>query len=289
MIERAVEFLKAEGPALALRGLAAIVILAVAYALAGWLSRSAERLTLHIRDGRVAGLAPLSRSVVKVGVLGAGAAMALDQLGVSIAALLAGAGVLGLAVGFGAQNFVKDCISGFFLILDGVIAEGDIVHVDGTDGTVEKVGLRMTHVRAFDGQLWYLPNGEIKRVGNWNRDWARVVVQVGLAYEQEVSRGLEALARIGKQWAEEHAELVLEPPEAQGVMALNGSDVTVRLVIKIDNSSKQLWAAERELRKRVKDVFDAEGIEIPFARQVLYLRKESGGAGSEPGAPVGAS
>lgn len=274
MLERAVEFLKVAGPSLALRLLAALLILSVAYLLAGWLSRSAERITVLVRDGRVAGLAPLSRSVVKVGVLGAGAAMALDQLGVSIAALLAGAGVVGLAVGFGAQNFVKDCISGFFLILDGVIAEGDIVHVDGTDGTVEKVGLRMTHVRAFNGQLWYLPNGEIKRVGNWNRDWARVVVQVGLAYEQEVSRGLEALARIGKQWAEEHAELVLEPPEAQGVMGLNGSDVTVRLVIKIDNSTKQLWPAERELRKRVKEAFDREGIEIPFARQVLYLRKE---------------
>mgnify|MGYP000889985479 CR=1 FL=1 len=274
MFERAVEFLKVAGPSLALRLLAALLILSVAYLLAGWLSRSAERITVLVRDGRVAGLAPLSRSVVKVGVLGAGAAMALDQLGVSIAALLAGAGVVGLAVGFGAQNLVKDCISGFFLILDGVIAEGDIVHVDGTDGTVEKVGLRMTHVRAFNGQLWYLPNGEIKRVGNWNRDWARVVVQVGLAYEQEVSRGLEALARIGKQWAEEHAELVLEPPEAQGVMGLNGSDVTVRLVIKIDNSTKQLWPAERELRKRVKEAFDREGIEIPFARQVLYLRKE---------------
>ena len=274
MFERAVEFLKVAGPSLALRLLAALLILSVAYLLAGWLSRSAERITVLVRDGRVAGLAPLSRSVVKVGVLGAGAAMALDQLGVSIAALLAGAGVVGLAVGFGAQNLVKDCISGFFLILGGVIAEGDIVHVDGTDGTVEKVGLRMTHVRAFNGQLWYLPNGEIKRVGNWNRDWARVVVQVGLAYEQEVSRGLEALARIGKQWAEEHAELVLEPPEAQGVMGLNGSDVTVRLVIKIDNSTKQLWPAERELRKRVKEAFDREGIEIPFARQVLYLRKE---------------
>jgi len=281
MLERAVEFLKVAGPSLALRLLAALLILSVAYLLAGWLSRSAERITVLVRDGRVAGLAPLSRSVVKVGVLGAGAAMALDQLGVSIAALLAGAGVVGLAVGFGAQNFVKDCISGFFLILDGVIAEGDIVHVDGTDGTVEKVGLRMTHVRAFNGQLWYLPNGEIKRVGNWNRDWARVVVQVGLAYEQEVSRGLEALARIGKQWAEEHAELVLEPPEAQGVMGLNGSDVTVRLVIKIDNSTKQLWPAERELRKRVKEAFDREGIEIPFARQVLYLRKEGEGAVAE--------
>lgn len=274
MIERAVEFLKVQGPALLLRVVAALIILSVAYLLAGWLSRGAERLTLRLRDGRVAGLAPLSRTVVKFGVLGAGAAMALDQLGVSIAALLAGAGIVGVAVGFGAQSLVRDCISGFFLILDGVIAEGDVVNVDGTDGTVEQVGLRVTHIRAFNGQLWYVPNGEIKRVGNWNRQWARVVVQVGLAYEQEVSRGLEVLARVGKQWAEEHAELVLEPPEAQGVLGLNGSDVTVRLVIKIDNATKQLWPAERELRQRVKEAFDAEGIEIPFARQVLYLRKE---------------
>lgn len=275
MLERVISYLRANGPELAGRLAVAALILAVGFYAAGVLSRRVERMAHRAKNPRVATLAPLARGAVFALVLGIGAAMALEKLGISITALVAGAGVLGLAVGFGAQTLVKDCISGLFLILDGVIAEGDVVSVDTLNGTVEKVGLRVTHVRAYDGQLWYVPNGEVKRVGNWNRGWARAVVEVGVAYEQELGRSLEALKKIGEEWAERHADIVLEPPEVHGILGLNGSDVTVRLVVKIDNTNNDRLPAERELRRRVKQVFDRDGIEIPFPRQVVYFRSDA--------------
>ena len=175
-------------------------------------------------------------------------------------------------MGFGAQSLVKDVIRGFFLILDDVIRVGDVAQVNGATGVIEEVGLRMTRVRSFNGQLWSVPNGTINEVGNFTRGWARAVVEVGVAYEQDVGQGMKVLQAVGDAWAAEHADLVLEPPEAQGVMGLDASDVGLRLVIKVQ--AGQQWAVERTLRAQVKAAFDAQGVEIPFPRQVLYHRQE---------------
>ncbi|MFW6087854.1 MAG: mechanosensitive ion channel family protein, partial [Myxococcota bacterium] len=198
-----------------------------------------------------------------------------------IKAVLAGAGVLGLAIGFGAQSLVKDIISGFFLIFDDALGEGDIANVGGeVTGVIESVGLRITKVRALDGQLWYIQNGEIQRVGNYSRTWTRALVTVGLAYEQDVAKGLRVLQEVGDTYAAENPDLVLEPPEAQGVLGLDDSSVGVRLVVKVTAGNH--WAAERDLRKRVKEAFDAAGVEIPFPRHVVYHRQEEGEAGAAP-------
>lgn len=248
-----------------------LVGLLVARVSAGFVARS-----MHRRGHpRAITLAPILKTLTFIFLAGVAIVTGLDKVGVPIGTVLAGAGVLGLAIGFGAQSLVKDCLSGFFLILDGVVAQGDLVEVDGTTGVVESVGLRMTQVRNFDGRLFYVPNGEIKTVANYNRGWARAIVEVGVSYEQDVARGLRELERVGAEWAEEHSDLVLEPPEAQGVMGLNASDVGVRLLCKIKNEGGgKVFEVQRDLRQRVKAAFDAAGVEIPFPRTVVYHRAE---------------
>ncbi|MEZ4370472.1 MAG: mechanosensitive ion channel [Polyangiaceae bacterium] len=259
-----------------LRILYALVIVAVGLVIARVASGMVSR-SMHRRGHpRAVTLAPILKTLTFILLGGVAIITGLDKLGVPIGTVLAGAGVLGLAVGFGAQTLVKDCLSGFFLILDGVLAQGDLVEVDGSRGTVESVGLRMTQVRNFDGRLFYIPNGEIKVVANYNRGWARAIVEVGVSYEQDVARGLRVLERVGAEWADEHADLVLEAPEAQGVLGLNASDVGVRLLCKIQNDGGgKVFEVERDLRRRVKAAFDDAGVEIPFPRTVIYHRADA--------------
>lgn len=277
ILEDLIQYLENNAGNMIMGLVSALAIILVGYVTAKIISNLLTRvLNKSTDDNRGVTLAPIIRTLSFVALFGVAVVMSLDQLGINISALIAGAGVLGLAVGFGAQELVKDCVSGFFLILDDVLAQGDIVEVDAVSGTVERVGLRVTAIRSFNGQLWYVPNGTISKVGNWNRSWVRVVVEVGLAYEQDVAKGLRALQEVGDRWAKDNASLVLEPPEAQGVMTFNGSDVGVRLVIKISNEENDLWRAEREIRTEIKSSFDAQDIDIPFSRQVVYHRVEEG-------------
>ena len=263
-------FLSNNTPGLVVRGLVAVAILLVAWYLGRLLANAAVRALKKQREGS---LGSVVGRIIRAAVLFAGAMMALDQVGVDTRTVLAGAGILGLAVGFGAQSLVRDLISGFFLLLDDVLRPGDTVELNAAIGTVEDVGLRVTKVRTLNGQLLYIPNGELSTVGNYSRGWCRAIVTVGLAYEEDVEKGLQVLQEVGDAYAVENPELVLEPPEAQGVTGLNESDVGVRLMVKVKPA--QQWAAERALRRRVKAAFDERGVEIPFARRVLYVRSES--------------
>ncbi len=119
-----------------------------------------------------------------------------------------------------------------------------------------------------------IPHGEVTSFGNFNKEFMRAIVKVGVAYEQDVERGMKTLEEIANKWAEENKDIVLEPPTVQGVLSLGSSDVTLRVAIKVKPMTH--WGAERELKKRIKDTFDKKGIEIPFPRQVVYLRKEGG-------------
>jgi moderate conductance mechanosensitive channel len=268
-----IEYLRENWVEFAARVGVSIVILGLAFVIGGIAGRYAARV-LRRKGPRAATLASVVQTGLRTTVLFLGVLMAVDHLGIDVKTLLAGAGIVGLAVGFGAQSLVKDMITGFFLIYEGALAEGDIAKVGEATGVVEHVGLRMTRVRTFNGQLFYIPNGNIDVVGNWTREWTRAVVEVGVAYEQDVSNALDVLARVGKQWADENEELVLEEPVAEGLLGFGGSDVTLRLVIKV--RAGQHWAIERELRKRVKAAFDEENVEIPFPRQVVYHRQGGG-------------
>jgi small conductance mechanosensitive channel len=224
-------------------------------------------------------IAPLLKSVLKYCTIFVGAVLVLRALGVDPTPIIAGAGVVGLAVGFGAQTLVKDVIAGFFLLFEGLIAVGDVVSFGNSAGVVEEVGLRVTKYRTFSGELWVIPNGEIRAFGNSNRQWMRAVVAVGVAYEQDVGKAMHVLEEVGKAWASERRDIVLEPPQVQGILSFDESSVTLRLVVKV--RPMQQWGAEVELRRRIKEAFDREGVEIPFPRRVFYTRQQVDGLNGE--------
>ena len=224
------------------------------------------------RISRANTLIPLLQSVSKYVIFFIAGVMMLKELGVDTTGIIASAGVVGLAIGFGAQSLVKDVLSGAFLLFEGAISVGDSVNVGEHSGTVEVIGLRNIHLRKFSGELRVIPYGEVSSFGNFNRGYMRAIVKVGVAYEQDVEKGMKTLEEIANKWAEENKDIVLEPPVIQGILSLGSSEVTLRVAIKVKPLTH--WGAERELKRRIKDTFDKKGIEIPFPRQVVYLRKE---------------
>jgi small conductance mechanosensitive channel len=224
-------------------------------------------------------IAPLLKNLLKYCTIFVAGVVVLRVLGVDPTPIIAGAGVVGLAVGFGAQTLVKDVISGFFLLFEGLIAVGDVISFGNSAGVVEEVGLRVTKYRTFSGELWVIPNGEIRAFGNSNRQWMRAVVVVGVAYEEDVSRAMRVLDEVGKAWAEERRDIVLEPPQVQGILSFDESSITLRVAIKVKPS--QQGAAELELRRRIKEAFDRAGVEIPTPRRAFYPRLDTVGLNGE--------
>lgn len=270
-MDEVVNYIQNQGPALATRAAVALLI-ALGIYIAGRVVAAA--LARVLARSNAEKLGPVLSSFVRVVAAVAAILTAFDHLGVNVTTLVAGAGVLGLAVGFGGQALVRDVISGFFLIFDGAVSPGDFVEIGSVQGQVESVGLRITKVRALNGQLWYLPNGQVNVVGNFSRGWTRAIVVISVAYEHEVDKGLEVLREVAEAWARDNEKLVVEPPEAQGVVGLNSSDVTLRIMAKVPPAEH--WAVERDLRARVKAAFDERGVDAPFPRQVVYHRQEEG-------------
>jgi moderate conductance mechanosensitive channel len=224
-------------------------------------------------------IAPLLKSVIKYCTIFVAGVFVMRALGVDPTPIIAGAGVVGLAVGFGAQTLVKDVIAGFFLLFEGLIAVGDVITIGSAGGAVEEVGLRVTKYRTASGELWIIPNGEIRAFGNFNRQWTRAIVPIRVAYEQDVGKAMRVLEEIGKTWAAERRDIVLEPPQVQGILSFDDSAIALQLAIKVRPLQK--WTAEWELRRRIKEAFDREGIEIPFPRHVMYTRPEANGVESQ--------
>jgi small conductance mechanosensitive channel len=197
----------------------------------------------------------------------------LQIFNVNTSAILAGAGILGLAVGFGAQNLVKDIISGFFILFEDQFAVGDYVEAGGAVGMVEEIGLRTCKIRQWTGQLHIIPNGEISNVTNYNRGHMMAVAVVGIAYEEDVDRAIEVLRR---ECEAVHREIpsVVEVPVVQGVVALADFSVNIRTVA--PTLPGEQWAVERELLRRFKNALGREGIEIPYPRRVITYREEYG-------------
>ena len=189
--------------------------------------------------------------------------MALDILGYPIGPLLASAGIAGVALGFGAQNLVKDFLSGIFMLLEDQYGVGDVIDMGEASGTVEAVGLRVTRLRSVDGTVWYVRNGEVVRVGNSSHGWARTVLDIRVAYDEDIARVERLLADLVAEFAAdpEWEPYVLEEPEVWGVENLAADSVVLRVVVK--TQPLQQWKIARELRERIKRVFDAEGVQIP--------------------------
>ncbi|KZN97422.1 MAG: mechanosensitive ion channel family protein [Bacillaceae bacterium] len=191
--------------------------------------------------------------------------------GYNVTALLAGAGVVGLAIGFGAQGLVSDVVTGFFLLLEKQLDVGDYVTTGNYSGIVEAVGLRTTQIRGFDGTLHYVPNRQIVGLSNHSRGNMQALVDISISYNEDLNRVMSILQEACDQFAKETEEVV-EGPDVLGVQNFGSSDVIIRIIAKTKNMEQ--WAVERKLRKWLKEVLDENGIEIPFPHQVMIHKNE---------------
>lgn len=248
----------------------ALVVLRVVRRLTDdWMERVKDLDVGDARRQRASTLGSLIRSTSQYVIWPIATIMVLSEMGLDVGALIATAGVAGLAIGFGAQTLVKDVISGVFLLFDDLIHVGDLVSIGGTVGTVEAIGVRLIKVRTFDGELVMIPAGEIRTFGNKSMDWARVIVPVGLSYEQDIDDILPIMKQVAQDWADENRDILLEEePQVQGLMDFGDSSVTARVVIQVKPGEQ--FAAERELRQRLKRTFDQQNVDIPFPQRTVH-------------------
>lgn len=195
----------------------------------------------------------------------------LGQIGVNVGPILAGAGVVGLAVGFGAQNLVKDLVSGFFLILENQVRVGDVAIINGTGGLVEAITFRTIVLRDDGAVVHVFPNGSINTLANMTKDWSAYVIDMGVAYQEDTDRVVEVMRRVGEELRADpgYGSLMIEPIEIFGVDAF--ADSAVKIKARLKTLPLQQWNIGREYRRRLKKAFDAERIEIPFPHRTLLM------------------
>jgi small conductance mechanosensitive channel len=193
----------------------------------------------------------------------------LSKLGLNVAPILASAGIVGLAVGFGAQSLVKDVISGFFILVEDQFGVSDVIELSGQSGVVEKMNLRITQIRNQHGQLITVPNGEIKTVINHSKEWACAVLEVGVAYQHDPDHVIEVLRAIGEELQTEMPDKIMASVEVLGMEAFKESEVIFKLSIKTVPLAQ--WAVARAYRRKIWYRFRAEGIEMPFPQRMLHV------------------
>lgn len=216
-------------------------------------------------------LGTLLRTVAIVAILIVAILMVLSEMGVPIGPMIAGLGIGGLAIGFGAQNLVRDIISGFFIIVENQIRVGDVVNINGKGGVVEIITLRIVRLRDLHGAVHYIPHGQINLVTNMTKDYGRYVFDVGVAYREDVDEVIEILKEIGDKLINdpEFSDVIVEPLEIMGLDRFDDSAVVIRA--RITTRPIQQWRVGREFNKRMKKVFDERGIEIPFPHRTIYM------------------
>jgi small conductance mechanosensitive channel len=219
------------------------------------------------RAQRAKTIGSVFKSITSVLVFGTAFMMILAELGVNLAPVLASAGILGVAIGFGAQNVVKDFLSGVFMMLEDQYGVGDVVDVGEASGTVEAVGLRITTMRDVNGTVWYVRNGEILRVGNSSQGFAVAVVDVPIGYGADVEQATQIIDRVATELTDNlpTSEDVLAPPEVLGVERVSAAEgITLRLTVKVRPGRQ--WAVQRSLRARIMAAFEDGGIQGPVVR-----------------------
>jgi len=198
----------------------------------------------------------------------------LAEFDINLGPLIAGAGIAGVALGFGAQSLVKDFLSGMFMLVEDQFGVGDIIDVGDASGTVEGVSLRTTRLRDVEGTVWHFPNGTIERVANKSQQWSRALIDFEVAYDTDIAVAKVTIKRVADElWKDDVWGVnILEEPEVWGVEAFGPDGVAIRLVVKTSPSAQ--FKVMRELRQRMKAAFDAEGIEIPFPQRTVWVRPE---------------
>lgn len=236
-------------------------------------TRRASRASEQAERGRQRAqtLGTVLRSIASLVIYTIAAFMALSEFDVNLGPLIASAGIIGIAVGFGAQSLVKDFLAGIFMLVEDQYGVGDIVDLGDAAGVVEEVKLRTTKLRDVHGTLWYMPNGEIRRVANMSQEWARAVLDIEVAYDTDLEHAMTVIKVVADSvWEDNLANAtILDEPEIWGVERFASDAIAIRLVVKVEPAEQ--WAAAREIRRRLKVAFDDAGIEIPFPQRTVWL------------------
>lgn len=255
-----------------------LIVLAATWMALALLRRGIRRFRAYMQGRsspeefkRVGTLCRVFRYIGSVVIWIVAAMLVMNELGISIAPVLATAGVAGIAIGFGAQSLVKDYFAGLFLLLEDQIRQGDVVQIAGIGGLVEEVTLRYVRLRDFEGHVHFVPNGEIKIVTNRTRDFAQAVIEVGIAYREDTDEAFEVIRATGREMRADPAWTARLPDELEiiGVERWADSAVILRARFKVAPPIEQ-WNVRREFLRRLKKAFDARGIEIPFPHLTLY-------------------
>ena len=254
------------------------------------ISGSRAGAALNLRDDatytrrvqRAATMGTLLKSIVSGVVFTVVTLMFIAELGYDIAPLIASAGIIGVALGFGSQTLVKDFLSGIFMIFEDQYGVGDVVDLGEASGTVEAVSLRVTRLRDVNGTVWYVRNGEILRVGNMSQNWARTVLDVTVGYTEDLVKVRRALEEVAHDlWVDdEFRGLVIEEPEVWGVESLGVDGIVVRVTLK--TAPMEQWGVARAMRERVKARFEHEGINLAVAQRVMWQESAPSAASAEP-------
>jgi moderate conductance mechanosensitive channel len=217
------------------------------------------------RTQRAETIGAVVRSLVTITIWSVAVVTVLDALGINLAPLIAGAGIVGVALGFGAQSLVRDFLSGTFMLMEDQFGVGDVIDTGVTTGTVEGVSLRTTRLRDIDGVVWHIPNGTIVRLGNKSQQWSRAVVDVPVAFQADAGVATDVISEVaGALWRDpELASVILAEPSVLGVESLAPGRVVIRVVVR--TQPQQQWRVERALRARIKAALDTAGIALPSA------------------------
>lgn len=266
-----------------IRILAIIVIAIIALPISRYIIRKIFASTMGLRmdsemKKRTDTLSSLVGNIARVAILSVALAIILGELGIEIGPILAAAGIVGLAVGFGAQNLVKDIISGFFLLLEDQIRVGDVVDINGSGGLVERVTLRLTVLRDLSGAVHYIPNGQINLVKNMTKEFSYYVFDIGVAYREDTDNVIGLLKEVDQEirGLEEYKKLILEPLEVLGVDQFADSAVVIKARIKTEPIKQ--WFVGRKFNALMKKKFDQNKVEIPFPHVTVYMGQDKDGS-----------
>lgn len=239
------------------------------------------------RDARVTSISGVIGSTSTVIIWSVALVMAIGELGLDLAPMIAGLGIAGIALGFGAQSLVKDCIAGLFMLLEDQYGIGDVVDLDEAVGTVERISLRTTVLRGVDGTVWHVPNGVVQRVGNKSQLWSVALIDVSVAYDCDLAAARQVIIDCANDvcTSDEWAEAIIDPPELLGVEALGVDGITIRVTVKTQPGTQ--WGLQRALREALKTALDDAGIEIPFPQRTIWVRREDGSSLAAGDDPVG--
>jgi small conductance mechanosensitive channel len=251
-------------------------------ALLSLAQRRAEQSAIQAERGRQRAetLGAVLRSGASLVIFTVAVFMALGEFDINLGPLIASAGIVGIALGFGAQSLVRDFLSGIFMLVEDQFGVGDIIDVGEAAGVVEEVKLRTTKIRDVNGTLWHVPNGEIHRVANKSQEWARTVLDIEVAYDTDITHATTVIKQVADSVWQDALEkaTVLEEPVVAGVENFGPDAIAIRLMLKVEPAEQ--FAVAREVRRRLKVAFDDAGIEIPFPQRTIWVHHAAAAAAS---------